>query len=94
MRPNSVEKDIVEELAGNWSAVDCLDRPQGFFLCRVLANVASPIKVERAEDLRTARLRLLSLSTDSPGHYVALNSETKQIVATVITSRRAPNTAN
>ena len=83
MRPNSVEKDIVEELAGNWSAVDCLDRPQGFFLCRVLANVASPIKVERAEDLRTARLRLLSLSTDSPGHYVVLNSE-KQVVGTVI----------
>jgi hypothetical protein len=84
MRAKSAEKDIVEELAGRYlSSAHCLDRPHGFLLCRVLENVVL-MKVERVEDLRTARLRLLSLATDSPGHYVALNSETKQVVATVM----------
>jgi hypothetical protein len=83
MRPKSVERDIAEELAARHSSsVHCLDRPPGFFLCRVRENVAL-MKVERVEDLRTARLRLLSLATNSPGHYVALNSE-QQVVGTVI----------
>jgi hypothetical protein len=83
MCPEFVEKDVEELGVGHSSSARCLDRPHGFLLCRVLENVAL-VKVERVEDLRTARIRLLSLATDSPGHCVALNSETKQVVGTVM----------
>ena len=83
MRPTSIESTVEELSARHSPSVHCLDRPHGFLLCRVLENVAL-MKVECVEDLRTARLRLLSLATNSPGRYVAVHSETKQVVATVI----------
>lgn len=57
--------------------------PTRFVIYRVLPNVAL-VKLEHVENFQSARTRLLTWASISPGHYVALNSQTSKIVATVI----------